>query len=330
MKSNDQESISHFESLGNPPQNKFEYINCYNCGEDDFSLLLVGQDDLTGKAGNFRYVKCNKCEFVYQNPRVKAEQIKDFYDDDYVAHDRNKNKGTIKGWGFEYGLKQHDKKKAKIITDHYNVTSDTEILDVGCAIGTFLLHMNKNYDAKVSGVDFKDLSNYPEAAAINSYVGLFYEQDFKDKKFDVITMWHFLEHCYDPKRTLKTAHDILADDGKLIIEVPRLDSLTYYIQGRRWPGVQAPQHLTIFDKKKFLQFCEEAGFEVESYMPWGAFPAYFYIYFGCLFRFWGGKGINLDNHFIPYTLGMILLAPILLFEKWLNLCMQTVVLTKKK
>lgn len=328
MKSQSAESITEFSKLENSKDLNFENINCYQCGADDFSFLLVGQDDLTGKSGNFRYVTCNKCQFSYLNPRVHSDHIKRFYDDDYIAHDQ-RSKGKLRDWGFKRGIAQHDKLKDDIVNRHSTINTQTEILDVGCAIGTFLLHMHRKYGAKVSGVDFKDLSNYPEAQPIKSYLGFFYDQDFKDQKFDVITMWHFLEHCYQPKKSLETARSLLKEGGKLVIEVPRLDSVSYWLQGKRWPGVQAPQHLTMFDKAHFLKMVEESGFEIVEYLPWGAFPPFFYLYFGFFFKVNNGKGIELNNHFWPYAFFTILFTPLQLLQRWLNLSMQTVILKKK-
>jgi hypothetical protein len=73
---------------------------------------------------------------------------------------------------------------------------------------------------------------------------------------------------------------------------------------------------------------EANGFKVETYMPYGAFPAYFYIFTGTYFKVLG-KGLNLDKIIFPYFLGQLLLTPVLLFSKVLNLSMQTVVCTKK-
>ncbi len=142
-------------------------------------------------------------------------------------------------------------------------------------------------------------------------------------------MWHFLEHCYHPRKSLQTAHQNLKDDGILVIEVPRLDSISYMLQRKRWPGVQAPQHLTIFDKKHFIKMCESENFEVIEYLPWGAFPPLFYLYFGFFFMLNKGKGINLSRHFSPYSLFTIIFAPLSWFQRYLNLSMQTIILRKK-
>ena len=138
-------------------------------------------------------------------------------------------------------------------------------------------------------------------------------------------MWHFLEHDYDPIRTLRTAHAALKPDGRLVIEVPRLDSLTYRLYRERWPGLQAPQHTVLYTKAMLLRFVARAGLEVVDYLPYGAYPAYFYLFAGAAFKVLRGRGLNLSKAMYPYFLGQLLTWPVLLFERRLNLAMQTVV-----
>ena len=62
-------------------------------------------------------------------------------------------------------------------------------------------------------------------------------------------MWHFLEHDYDPLRSLRDgAPRCCKPGGTLVIEVPRLDSATFRLFGDRWPGLQAPQHTVLYDR----------------------------------------------------------------------------------
>jgi hypothetical protein len=138
-------------------------------------------------------------------------------------------------------------------------------------------------------------------------------------------MWHFLEHDYDPPRTLRAARSLLAPDGRLVIEVPRLDSVTWRLYRERWPGLQAPQHTVLFDRKSLLAMVGRAGLEVVDYLPYGAFPPYFYLFAGAAFKLLKGRGLDLDRAILPYFLGQALLLPVLLLERRLNLAMQTVV-----
>ena len=138
-------------------------------------------------------------------------------------------------------------------------------------------------------------------------------------------MWHFLEHDYDPLRSLRTAHRVLKPGGHLVIEVPRLDIATFRMFRNRWPGLQAPQHTVLYDREHLLQFMERAGLEVVDYLPYGAFPAYFYLFTGAAFMVLKGRGLNLKRAIYPYFVGKVITMPIFAFEKHLNLAMQTVI-----
>jgi hypothetical protein len=141
-------------------------------------------------------------------------------------------------------------------------------------------------------------------------------------------MWHFLEHDYDPLRSLATARDVLKPNGTLIVEVPRLDSRTFRWFGDRWPGLQAPQHTVLFERETLVASVRESGFDVVDYLAYGAFPAYFYLFTGVAFRLLRGRGLDLDKAILPYFAGQLLTLPVMLFERRLNLAMQTVVCRK--
>ena len=67
-----------------------------------------------------------------------------------------------------------------------------------------------------------------------------------------------------------------------------------------------------------------------QYLPYGAFPAYFYLFTGVAFKFLRGRGLNLQRAILPYFLGQVAMTPVLLFERQLNLAMQTVVCRKRE
>jgi SAM-dependent methyltransferase len=268
-----------------------------------------------------------QCDLVYQNPRIHPAQIKDFYDDEYIAHRKQKDWGILTPL-YERAMNKHDRDKIKIVRKYTEINHQSRVLDVGCAVGTFLLALKKETGCSIAGVDFKDLRGYPGFDQVDFYNGLFYDQEFPEP-FDLVTMWHFLEHCYDPMRSLRKAASIMQDNARLIIEVPRLDSVSYRLFQERWPGVQAPQHTVLFDRKKLLDFVDQAGLQVVDYLPYGAFPPYFYLFAGTAFKILKGKGLDLNKVVVPYFIGQFLLLPLLLCSKKLNLAMQTVICSKK-
>lgn len=307
-----------------PDPAMFETVNCYYCDSGSFEAFLSAYDDLTGKPGIFQFVTCKECGLVYQNPRIDVENIKQYYDDEYLAHRKKTDWGILTRF-YNHVMDMHDRQKARLIRDYITLGVDSEILDVGCGAGTFLLKMRALFGPNLTGVDFKDLSDRAGFDQIEFHCGLFYDQELGCDRYDLVTMWHFLEHDYDPLRTLKKARTLLKPTGRLIVEVPRLDSLTFALFHERWPGLQAPQHTVLYSKEMLIKIMEKAGLEVLDFLPYGAFPAYFYLFAGTAFKLLKGRGLNLSRAIYPYFLGQILLSPFLLFEKHLNLAMQTVI-----
>jgi SAM-dependent methyltransferase len=302
----------------------FEPVPCYQCGSVDREPFISAEDDLTGKPGTFTFVTCRTCGLRYQNPRVTLDHIGEYYDDHYIAHRKKRNWGLLTPL-VEHGMNKLDADKDRIVSRYVSLDARASVLDVGCAVGTFLQRIRQQYGSTVVGLDFKDLSSHPSLFGVEFHRGLFYEALLAADRFDLVTMWHFLEHDYDPMRSLRTARRVLKPGGTLVIEVPRLDCRTFRWYGSRWPGLQAPQHTVLLDRAHLLQMVRTAGLEVVDYLPYGAFPAYFYLFTGAVFHLLKGRGLPLDGSVLPYFLGQLLLSPVLLFERHLNLAMQTVV-----
>lgn len=310
-----------------PAANLFEQVACYHCGATATHDLVIGQDDLTGKPGDFQFVTCDKCGLAYQSPRLRIEHIGAYYDDEYIAHRKETNWGIL-SWFYRQAMEKHDREKDKLVRRYLKLDPGDRVLDVGCGSASFLQRLRKRYDVEASGVDFKDLTHLSFYDQVTFHEGLFYEQELPDDHYDLLTMWHFLEHDYDPVRTLETARRVMKPDGRLVIEVPRFDSVSYRLFRERWPGLQAPQHTVLYTKRMLLNFVERVGLEVVDYLPYGAFPAYFYLFAGVAFKLRKGKGINLRRAIYPYFFGQIMLSPLLVFERYLNLAMQTVICRK--
>jgi len=301
-----------------------ETVNCYLCGSSERTELLLAEDDLTGRSGRFRFVTCAQCGLAYQNPRLTLESVAEFYDDSYIAHRKRRDWGLLTPI-FNRAMGKLDLAKDRLVARYCPLTQVTAVLDVGCGSGSFLQRLRHQYGVQATGLDFKDLSSSPFLQGTEFHHGLFYDVDFRGARFDVVTMWHFLEHDYDPLRSLRTARGLLRPGGRLIVEVPRLDSRTFSWFGDRWPGLQAPQHTVLFDRAHLASMVHAAGLEVVDYLPYGAFPAYFYLFTGVAFHLLRGRGLNLRASMIPYFIGQLLLSPLLLFETRLNLAMQTIV-----
>ena len=307
-----------------PPETQFEKPCCLLCGGDAATPFIEAEDDLGGRPGRFRFVRCSDCGLVYQSPRLSFEHIGAYYDDEYIAHRKKTDWGLLTPL-YDWAMGKHDREKLALVLRYQPLDSGSRVLDIGCGAGTFLAQVVERSGASACGVDFKDLSFLPWMERVEFRQGTLGQQDFGPRRFDLITMWHFLEHDYTPRDTLERARDLLAPGGRLVIEVPRLDSLSFRLFRERWPGLQAPQHTMLFDAETLRRMLEQTGFQIRHHLPYGAFPAYFYLYCGVAFKLLRGKGLDLSKAIYPYFAGQLLLTPVLLFERRLNLAMQTVV-----
>ena len=286
----------------------FEAVGCLLCGARWSSPFISAQDDLTGRPGTFRFVRCENCHLIYQSPRLTIDHIKPFYDADYLAHRRRNDWGWLTPV-FAAAMNSLDREKLRIVERYVPLDRCSAVLDVGCGAGTFLDRVRKERASTVAGVDFVDLSRQPALQKTEFHHGLFYDQNVGTDRFDVITMWHFLEHDYDPLRSLSHAREALKPDGRLIVEVPRLDSVTFRLFGNRWPGLQAPQHTALYNRELLLKTVSLAGLEVVDHLPYGAFPPYFYLFCGVAFKVLKGRGLNFRAAIYPYFAGQLVLLP---------------------
>lgn len=302
----------------------FETPDCPICAGRQNTAFMDAEDDLGGKPGRFTFVTCADCGLVYQSPRLTIEAIKPHYDEEYIAHRKKSNWGVLTAF-YEWAMGKLDREKMAIVQAAVDLAPGAKVLDVGCGAGSFLAMVRSRTGATCTGVDFKDMSGQPWLDGVEFRHGTLCDQDFGGEKFDLITMWHFLEHDYEPRATLDACRNMLAPGGKLIVEVPRLDSLSFRMFADRWPGFQAPQHTMLLDKDHFQSLLERAGLRVEVHHAYGAFPAYFYFFLGAIFKIKKGKGLNFNSVIYPYFLGQVLTFPFFVFEKRLNLAMQTIV-----
>jgi SAM-dependent methyltransferase len=301
-----------------------EHVRCPACAASAAAFFIAAEDDLTGRPGRFRFVTCGACGLVYQQPRLTLAGVKPFYDGAYIAHQRDERWGLLAPL-FKAAMGSLDRAKMRLVRRAIVLDARSRVLDVGCGAGTFLQRLRSETGARVAGVDFVDLSDRPAFREAEFHHGLFYDQAIGRDAYDLITMWHFLEHDYDPLRSLVHARNALTRDGRLLIEVPRLDSLSFRLFGNRWPGLQAPQHTVLFDRTHLEAMVKKAGLESCAYFPYGAFPPYFYLFCGVAFRLGRGRGLDLEKAKYAYFAGHLLTLPIQPLLTRLNFAMQTIV-----
>jgi ubiquinone/menaquinone biosynthesis C-methylase UbiE len=130
------------------------------------------------------------------------------------------------------------------------------LLDLGCGNGSFVKLAGKN-KINAWGVD---QSSSPSPKIILSNI----ERLKLKRKFDVVTMYHVLEHTQNPKEILQKAKKFLKRNGVLIIELPLINNLTEKFLKKDYFAYYDPSHLHFFDRKQILCLLQESGFVVNK------------------------------------------------------------------
>lgn len=238
---------------------EFETVPCDFCGAEQGRLILEGPDRLHHLPGQFRFVQCDVCGWIWQNPRPTPRSIGFYYPDDYepyiTAIDDESN--AVKRWGRRYGMF----KRCRAIARR---KLPGRLLDIGCATGTFISEMRRLNGWQVVGVEPNErAANYARTRhGLQVYTGLLADAVFTPASFDVITMWNVIEHLHSPVRDLCRIYDLLKDDGLLVFTIPNLESLDARWFGPAWIGWDLPRHLYLFPRNVLSASLPRLGFSM--------------------------------------------------------------------
>jgi SAM-dependent methyltransferase len=134
------------------------------------------------------------------------------------------------------------------------------VLDVGCGDGDFLADLRR-LGWEGYGTEFSEVAcELTRARGINVRQGSLRSAGFPDRFFDVVTIWHVLEHLPEPAAELAEARRILRDDGLLVLEVPNSGCLTFQLCQERWWPLDIPRHLQHFTPATLARLLDRSGF----------------------------------------------------------------------
>jgi SAM-dependent methyltransferase len=228
---------------------RFSYVEipvCIVCGAREQRKL--------GQRGNREYsganpletphihtcvVQCNNCGFIFCNPAIDGlEHLERDHYNDPESYGAYLGKNVYSPYRIGEALIKEFKAAGKL-------------LDVGAGKGEFVSLSEKNgYEAKGIEPSQRFCQYAREKHGANVKQGYLGDEDsFKEELFDIITLFHVLEHVSYPQKLLGTVLDYLKEDGLIYIEVPNADStllkiadFLFRINGRRWSSRLSPLH----------------------------------------------------------------------------------------
>jgi SAM-dependent methyltransferase len=235
---------------------------CPICATPDAPGFADASDRLFGIApGVFRLYRCLSCACIFQHPLPDAAAVASYYPNEYWW---TEDRGSV----LSRALSRMERAYRELVArDHVwflercATGAGRSLLDIGCGSGTFL-HLAERRGFLPHGMD---VSARAVAAAQEQYrlpvrQGGIGSDAWHGCEFDIISMFHLLEHLPEPGKAIAYAGGLLKPGGSLILQVPNSASVQARIFGARWYGLDVPRHLINFTPRALERLLGDAGF----------------------------------------------------------------------
>lgn len=215
----------------------------------------------------FEVVECRECRLIRLDPQPSPSELPAYYPPGYwfvpeaAAADRLEQRYR------RFVLRDHLRFVERALRD---AEEEGIILDVGCGGGLFLQMLlerdenGRNRKRVAVGLDFSlDAASAAwRREGVPAVCATLSLPPFQPSSCAAITMFHVLEHLYDPGSYLEEAHRLLRPKGRLIVQVPNAACWQFLLFGERWNGIDVPRHLINFRQSDLESLLDHCGFEI--------------------------------------------------------------------
>lgn len=238
--------------MTDPKQQSDARVSCAACQND--SRLLWKARDLNRHASNeeFGYYLCRSCGILYLSP-IPLD-LDRYYDKKHSSYamPRSVEELRAQGEGFKPRLG---------IINRFAATG--RLLDVGASHGTFsYLAQQNGFEVEAVEMDSASCRFIRElgikavcASTLDSAENLL-------GMYDVITLFHVIEHLRDASNTVSILARHLSPRGILVVSTPSPDSIQFKMLGRYWVNLDAPRHLVLIPLRTLTEYAAQNGLEL--------------------------------------------------------------------
>lgn len=223
--------------------------SCPSCGSKNLINFLTTKDYFFTQE-EFNLDKCENCLLVFTNPIPTPDTLNSYYEtENYLSHNSKNN--SLLDIVYRTARYLNIRNKYKLVKKYQHPAN---VLDIGSGTGE-LLDYFKNQGWTTTGIEpNEDARNF----AIDKYgLNILNEERIEQLEahsFDLIMMWHVLEHVSELNKRLEQIKKLLKHNGIIVIAVPNIDSPDFNYYKEYWAGLDVPRHLYHFSKKSIEHF----------------------------------------------------------------------------
>jgi len=240
-----------------------EVLVCPICQSTHFKPTLSCKD-YTVSGENFTVTQCTKCNFRATSPAPENKDLGGYYQSiNYISHTSKASTLIDKLYllARSYTLNW----KLNIISDNLINSTNKTLLDYGCGTGEFLQKC-KSHGWQVHGIEPSPEARIKAEANNNQSIATSIEQ-ITSTDFQIITLWHVLEHVPELNQTLIALRNRLHPNGRLIVALPNPNSLDAKHYKNHWAAYDVPRHLWHFSQHNAENLLRNNGFTLISKNP---------------------------------------------------------------
>ena len=239
-----------------------EYSTCPICGANQREQVMQTTDYFLTRE-HFTLEKCQSCGVIFTHPRPNKEALGKYYETkNYLSHNAGNN--GITGKIYQFFRRKNIAYKYQLIAAEI---PKGKILDIGCGTGE-LLHYFKGKGWSCTGIEPNGSAR--EFAKTHYQLSIGEEKDLEkleEHSFDVITLWHVLEHVPEVNQRMKTIKRLLKKNGLLVIALPNPASYDAQHYAQYWAGYDVPRHLFHFTPEAFKNLSKAHALKIIRVAP---------------------------------------------------------------
>lgn len=212
----------------------------------------------------FEIKECTDCTFRFTSPRPTDRDLGQYYlSNDYISHSNEAKKLTDKIYLLARNYTLGWKRK---LIDSLNFEQPTKrLLDYGCGTGSFLNHMIQHGWTATGLEPSEQARQIAERLTGQKLISSLAE--LENQEFDIITLWHVLEHVPLLHQTIDQLKGILATNGRLIVAVPNYKAHEEETFKNHWAGYDVPRHLWHFNQVTMAKLMTQHGLRIARTVP---------------------------------------------------------------
>ncbi|MEM9835494.1 MAG: class I SAM-dependent methyltransferase [Bacteroidota bacterium] len=249
--------------------NVVHHTQCPLCNSRQIHPFLVAKDHSISQE-DFELWSCQNCSFTFTQDAPAPAEIGPYYkSENYISH--SDTKAGLVNRLYHMARDYMLGRKFNLLQ---RVSKGKKILDYGTGTGYFVDYLQRNnYDAEGIEIDDDARQYGSQKFGIKIHPPAFLTESTQEKSYDAISLWHVLEHLYEPYDYLKRFHEILKDDGVLLVAVPNFSSSDAQHYGPYWAAYDVPRHLWHFSPDTMEKMMANAGFQLSEthHMPMDPF-----------------------------------------------------------